>query len=730
MGWHRLLLWAALAAASSPLFAATIDVDEPGVLDTPGATYRLSRDISADMTAFTIGADNITLDLNGHVLTYGGRSYAKIPNSGFEAGGSKPDSWNLGSAPGATRVARTTYYGSWELKVDLAAGASQSIRSATIELPAGKTFEAYALAKGASGNTARLKVVNAANGSVVGQADSTAIHRGFGIEVTFKPSAATDVYLVLELGAGSGPRGTMYVDEVDVRPARDYGVACYRYQNTGTFPDTPSGYPKNCNTFTITDSVGSGRIVQGVGDGVRSAAIYGSGNITIRNVEARATGINTPVVEIANATAISIDGAELTSTSKTVFNRMSPTGILKIDRGGGPTVIRNSTLTGGAQMGISLYRRDGEQDAAKQTLIENNTIKHEEKVTEGYGIAINGVVNFVIRNNRIQPVKGRGILLDNSGTDAANVNGEIVGNTIDVYEQRTPEYEPDQLMAVGIRLRSFNETDANRGIVIRDNTITAHTDGNGVGEAYALAFNSESPTDDIRIENNRLKAWTSDPSRPVAALGALSKAPTGKIAIVGNTFESNRHCIRFGNHDAWNSTGIWFESNTFKKSGEAGGGTFKTILYGFSDGIAKDHELVDGVYLDGTDHDDVQFSGSGEKSLILCWFLDVVVKDGSGRPIQGATVTFTDTNGDVKTERTGSDGKARGCLPEYVRSGSSGTSYDRKNPYRVRVSYAGGSQEKTVTVERTQTLTFTFGSGGGDDNTPPGNVKGLRRGDA
>jgi len=48
----------------------------------------------------------------------------------------------------------------------------------------------------------------------------------------------------------------------------------------------------------------------------------------------------------------------------------------------------------------------------------------------------------------------------------------------------------------------------------------------------------------------------------------------------------------------------------------------------------------------------------------------------------------------------------------------------------VRVSYAGGSQEKTVTVERTQTLTFTFGSGGGDDNTPPGNVQGLRRGDA
>ncbi|GAF86409.1 unnamed protein product, partial [marine sediment metagenome] len=42
----------------------------PYTLDKAGATYVLTRDIVADSTAFRITAQNVTLDLNGHAVTF------------------------------------------------------------------------------------------------------------------------------------------------------------------------------------------------------------------------------------------------------------------------------------------------------------------------------------------------------------------------------------------------------------------------------------------------------------------------------------------------------------------------------------------------------------------------------------------------------------------------------------------------------------------------------------
>ena len=42
----------------------------PIVLDTDNEVYTLGCDLEADGTAFEIRADNVTLDLNGHVVTY------------------------------------------------------------------------------------------------------------------------------------------------------------------------------------------------------------------------------------------------------------------------------------------------------------------------------------------------------------------------------------------------------------------------------------------------------------------------------------------------------------------------------------------------------------------------------------------------------------------------------------------------------------------------------------
>ena len=57
--------------APEPAPGRVIEIDRPGVLDQPGATYLLTRDVTAPRTAFMIKGDRITLDLGGHSVTYG-----------------------------------------------------------------------------------------------------------------------------------------------------------------------------------------------------------------------------------------------------------------------------------------------------------------------------------------------------------------------------------------------------------------------------------------------------------------------------------------------------------------------------------------------------------------------------------------------------------------------------------------------------------------------------------
>jgi hypothetical protein len=58
-------------SSDAPAAGEVVRIDQPGVLDQPGATYLLTRDVTAPRTAFMIKGDGITLDLGGHTVTYG-----------------------------------------------------------------------------------------------------------------------------------------------------------------------------------------------------------------------------------------------------------------------------------------------------------------------------------------------------------------------------------------------------------------------------------------------------------------------------------------------------------------------------------------------------------------------------------------------------------------------------------------------------------------------------------
>lgn len=107
-----------------------IPVSAPGSYDKPGAVYKLTNDIVSDRSAIFLGKD-ITLDLNGHTITYAGGDYEHVPNSGFENG---LEGWDVSEAPGA-KVVNTAEVHAFIGEKILNLQPGDEIRSPYINLP-------------------------------------------------------------------------------------------------------------------------------------------------------------------------------------------------------------------------------------------------------------------------------------------------------------------------------------------------------------------------------------------------------------------------------------------------------------------------------------------------------------------------------------------------------------------------------------------------------------------
>jgi hypothetical protein len=63
--------WDTSSSSAEPLSLAPHTLHACGTLKSPGAKYVLGADVSSPSTCFSVQADNITLDLGGHTITYG-----------------------------------------------------------------------------------------------------------------------------------------------------------------------------------------------------------------------------------------------------------------------------------------------------------------------------------------------------------------------------------------------------------------------------------------------------------------------------------------------------------------------------------------------------------------------------------------------------------------------------------------------------------------------------------
>ena len=67
----RLLHAVVIVFLAFPAAAQQRAIDSCGILDRPGTTYILQKDVSSPGSCFLVKAERITLDLNGHAITYG-----------------------------------------------------------------------------------------------------------------------------------------------------------------------------------------------------------------------------------------------------------------------------------------------------------------------------------------------------------------------------------------------------------------------------------------------------------------------------------------------------------------------------------------------------------------------------------------------------------------------------------------------------------------------------------
>jgi len=564
--FNKFLISSAIIIFSAPITDAT-EKTEPMLITSDTV---ISEDLEFDHSAFVIKGSDITLDLNGHTVKFGNKNTVKTLNRDFEDWiNDTPKNWTVVS--GAVSKTPAIYFGTSDLLVKSGGGV---LRSSTITLPANRTFMPFAFVKSNENNTSTIKIVKVSDGSVLASRALTSqyLARGYASngdptsEPKYNPTIPTDIYLELEL---TGTDGDFTVGMVDIKKAYDYGVVANNYKNNTYHPDIPDGMLGGASNITIKNGT-----LQQVNESVRSVGIRAAAGVgwTLENVTILMNGINTNGIE-ATSFPIKIEGCKITSTSKSVFNRMHGTAGIFLkpptdDLGG--SIINENIIDGVPQFGLFMYSCFSEKHTKEIDYITNNIIKQKEVVTEGYAIAISGVKDMEISGNTITPYQGRGVLIDaasgcntplRKGTENINIFNNNISN---INEVRNFEYDENGLETAGFRIRNWGaENQYHRNLKIHDNLISGFTDSTHVHAVYGINTTVKADQDNIEIYDNSITTTAIGTDKRATALAFQGTDLNGTNALLfhDNTLTSNREFLRFGGNDGENARGFSIYNN-------------------------------------------------------------------------------------------------------------------------------------------------------------------------
>jgi hypothetical protein len=702
----------------------------PYYLTQAGATYVLQTDIATPGTAFVVAAPNVTLDLNGHTVTYDHSQPLNVPNGGFEQGTSPTDipGWDVSRAPGALRLpARTGMWGHWMLHLpDITA--RKSVVSGPIDIPlAGVEYAALITPKSSYLPTVTLSVVDAVTGTMLGKNESKDPDRGFSPVVKFTPATTSPVRLVVDVAPSGSNAKTATVD-------LDY-AAIYRTGSHGVIA-TPSPWtlPPHLRTPALEKNAGrvvnaqirGGSIVQGHGESYGASAIYAMSiaGIIIDRVEAAASGADTNIFNLTYAESPTVRNCRLIGRVDRFSDRMLLFAAIQVANTKGPVRIEDNTIFGTMHTGILMIRPS--TTITEPVRIHGNTIEHEAIVTDGYGIVLCNVRNFQITRNAIRPINGRGILLD-TFSGGSMEGGRIDDNIVEAREGPNLEYQAEALEAVALTVRVF-KSGAVRKTTFTNNTFSARTGrgGDWAAAAVRVAISEENPQmrgADLVFRGNTFQALidsldpasSGGPRSTTAWAVTLACVPAGTgLRFIDNVFASNNVSLNFGDDTGYRATvtDVLFQGSTIRKLGEGAAVSYHGVVVGDWQNTTTGVRLISTRYADGADPA-ITFLGTSPKDIEVGRLLNLTVTNPDGTAAAGAEVRIVDRE-DQEVYRDATDGQGRlvgipivSAIHRQTGPKPSEVEVRKRGPFTVRVS-AGSRRESLGIDELTRDLDVTI----------------------
>ena len=586
----------------------------PYVLNRANTTYVLQTDVTTSGTAFVFANRYVTLNLNGHTITYNNATPMTVPNGNFGAdpiGSHTVKGWNLTGAPNSqfTVEADNAYLLTPQvLNWSVASGTTpQVITSQNIAIPqANQSYTAsvsFSNVGSIGYGTVMLQVFDSVTNQLVAnwqRLDSTSGGQADCPNVSFFPTTTDPVYLKITLTPTTTPVSVV-LGRVVIGQSMDYGILASPIYQTNlstswgftarggqlgienaiqNLPVAAQNVYQNVYGATIEDTLGTGEIVQGQSGGAYCDAIMCSddaGPIVIKGVNIYVWGDDTTAISarntqstIQNCTVTYSDG----STNRVPISMVRAKVIPAIDvRGNCPALVKNCTIANNPQMGIMA----GSTSPRNIQIIQDNTLHPNVSITNGYALAVSS--NVQLLNNAVNTLtsgSSRGIAV----LDGPNCNDVITGNTIIVRENPNREYGNSGTTSRAFAMRDYpgnalsGTVACSTGSANVTGTGTSFTTQVTVGEV--IYFSNDPSKTPYQVQS-----ITSDTSMTLTAAVAAVASGTGQTAtplnpdiniqVSKNYFEAITGAGLMQGAIAGRivlvqngSSGITFNNNTFK----------------------------------------------------------------------------------------------------------------------------------------------------------------------
>jgi len=558
-----------------------VDLTTCGYLTKANATYVLQNDVESSGSCFFITGDNITLDLNGHTVTYDNSKPLDNMDGDFEDTGTWRLSKNGEIFSGRYVNPVSLYSGAKSMRISVPNADQEARGLKPVTLAANTTYSLSAMVYNRVDDdiTAYVKL----HGTSVTASAVGRTWRGFRyIKVDFTVGSSSQIVTVDAgiLGASATASGYIYFDDIRIQRTRLAGVAVgpTSWQGSSVISDVTSY--GTANNATIMN----GAIRQGRGKSDYSSCIHiyensGTG-WKLHDLTLFSDGANSHSVYSLNARNGEIYNNNIYNPQRAIEWRDHFDGAaVKIAYAGYGNKFYNNTVHQGVQTAFRVSQKAG----FAQNEIFGNTIRLQSRHTNDFAISANGAKIFGnIINCGSEDNSCRGIFVGGTGSI-------VYDNVMNVQElPRNQEYNGCEMGgAYGIQME-YNITDLNA----YNNIINAYA---GECEAYAFRANPGEGSSNNAVHSNRFTAIATGSARAAAVkLSALSRE---HVLIYDNVFRTNRRWIYLdGNgsvtnpsflRNRWETTGTidspFYPFEVFTWNESHFNGTFVSNSYGEGD---------------------------------------------------------------------------------------------------------------------------------------------------